>query len=484
MAEPSSPPKRPRLSLQIKAISQGPSTRNSRVLAAAVNPTSPTAFNTLSNVYVTAIDRSTPVYADPPTAINTKGQPQLQLWTHGFAKERETPKAFGITIPETPLTAQPLSPAVAMEINFPSTMTATPPLSAGPEAHGPKGAFPFSSSDTPKPPSNHEQLLSPRGSHRRPNIPPTSGQLGSLPYQRTRSLHSILRNSPLPPRSAQSPISPRRQSLRLKEKAARRVGYNDPLTQTIITNKYTRSHVDLLCDDASPYSPENAQENQEMVLDLAMAYSGNETRDGGQTPGPFEEMRRRMAGLGTSSPVSPSGGIRKRKKKEKKRRWVWTIGQEEGEEEANGDLSSLKEVGSGATTTATPSLSGVPILATPRLPKKGRQALSIDTVAAAKEPDACDVLTPSIETEMSQPSTLGESEDIEMSETSSVFSLQVEPNRDFTPGDMDLDMITPTMTRKAPSRSRSVSRLMSEELVDATTGRRRDTPIPADLLGH
>src|SRR5687767_15779113 len=41
------------------------------------------------------------------------------------------------------------------------------------------------------------------------------------PYNHPHSLHSILRNSPLPPRTAIPPPSPRRQSLRLAEKAAR-----------------------------------------------------------------------------------------------------------------------------------------------------------------------------------------------------------------------------------------------------------------------
>jgi hypothetical protein len=60
-----------------------------------------------------------------------------------------------------------------------------------------------------------------------------------------------------------------------------------------------------------------------------MAYDGHETRDGGQTPGPFEEMRRRMAGLGSES--DPETPLRKRKRREKKRRWVWTIGVNEEE---------------------------------------------------------------------------------------------------------------------------------------------------------
>jgi len=56
------------------------------------------------------------------------------------------------------------------------------------------------------------------------------------------------------------------------------------------------------------------------VLDQTMEYTGDETRDGGHTPGPFEEMRRRMADSGLESPAR-----RRRKRKEKKRKWEWTI---------------------------------------------------------------------------------------------------------------------------------------------------------------
>lgn len=90
-------------------------------------------------------------------------------------------------------------------------------------------------------------------------------------------------------------------------------------------------------EDASPYS---AVESEAGTLDLAMAYTGDETRDGGQTPGPFEEMRRRMAGLGddesvdAGAEVDGGNGPKKRKRKEKSRQWVWTIGvnEEDGED--------------------------------------------------------------------------------------------------------------------------------------------------------
>jgi hypothetical protein len=108
-------------------------------------------------------------------------------------------------------------------------------------------------------------------------------------------------------------------SLRIANHAAKKVGYNDPLTQTITTNKYVKSHVDLLSED-SPYSATDLESEASDVLDQAMKYTGDETRDGGNTPGPFEEMRRRMADSGLETPAR-----KKRKRKEKKRKWEWTI---------------------------------------------------------------------------------------------------------------------------------------------------------------
>jgi hypothetical protein len=123
-------------------------------------------------------------------------------------------------------------------------------------------------------------------------------------------------------------MSPTRVSKRLAERAAKRVGYNNPLTQTITNNKYVKSHIDLLAEEASPYSATDPEAGVLETLDLTMAYTGDETRDGGQTPGPFEEMRRRMAGLGAESDTE-TPGTRKRKRKEKKRQWIWTIGTNE-----------------------------------------------------------------------------------------------------------------------------------------------------------
>ena len=502
MSAHGSPPKRPRLSLQIKALSTGPSVRTSRALAAMVNPKSPTAFNTLSNVYSTAVDRST----EPVTAINTSAtnpkmpHPQLRLQTQDVDKDRRNPTPYTAHLPETPLTAQPLSPPVAMELSFPSTMTATPPMSAGPVESAATAIFSFSPMDTARLMPSAAPSSSPRTPRRRTTFPAGTGGK-NMPYVHPRALHSILRNSPLPPRSAVTPISPRRQSLRLQEKAARRVGYESPLTQTITTNKYTKSHIDLLFEEVSPYSP-SPLDDPEKALDLTMAYTGDETRDGGQTPGPFEEMRRRLAGLVTTgtpvsaapslpSAVSSAGGIRKRKRKDKKRRWVWTIGQEEDDEELGGALAAVKAAASGPK----PQPAAVPVLGAPTLPARASRPpragppLAVDVMAAISETAMPEIITPSIEHD---PETaLDQSGDVEMSDNCSVVSELTD--RAITPGlDMDLDMITPTVTRKMrhgsePRRRLGSSRLGSErlgseDLFNPETGLRRDTPIPADLL--
>ncbi|KAK1776970.1 hypothetical protein QBC45DRAFT_200124 [Copromyces sp. CBS 386.78] len=431
-SQPSSPPKRPRLSLQIKTFNES-SVRTSRTLAAAVDVKSPTAFNTLSNVYATAVDRSTPIQEHAPATALSGGRPMLRLQTQAgqdggaaVSKDRRLQTPYLGPYLDTPVTAQPMSPAIATaqsQMMFPSAMTATPPLSAQPqEQNGPR-VFTFESSNNnmTQPPSltlnttttTSQASEMPSSCSETPRRRTTFSSNVKLPYTHPRSLRSILRNSPL----CQSPNSSRRQSLRLQEKAARRVAYNSPLCETITTSKYTKSHVDLLAEDSgTPTTPTGAAKSMssssssegscrscssssegEELLDQTMAYTGNETRDGGQTPGPYEEMRRRMAGMHASTPISlspTSGGIRKQRgnaagrKREKKRRWVWTIGKDAEDAE-------LEECGSPVVPwTARPELSnavaekretaavamGVPMLAVP-MPPKGRARTRAQTQA-------------------------------------------------------------------------------------------------------
>ncbi|TVY52881.1 hypothetical protein LSUE1_G010320, partial [Lachnellula suecica] len=131
-------------------------------------------------------------------------------------------------------------------------------------------------------------------------------------------------------------ITPSRVSLRIANRAGKKVGYNDPLTQTITTNKYVRSHIDLLAED-SPYPAGGATEKQD-TLETTLAYTGDETRDGGETPGPFEEMRRRMAESDLETP-----GARKRKRKEKKRKWEWTITSTEGGDGSEAEVTPVSK---------------------------------------------------------------------------------------------------------------------------------------------
>ncbi|KAI0009271.1 hypothetical protein F4779DRAFT_377245 [Xylariaceae sp. FL0662B] len=438
-------PKRPRLSLQIKP-SPGPNIRSKKTSLA--NPRSPTSFNTLSNVYATAIERSTPVQETPVTAINTQQLLKLEINTESLQGQQRVHTPFTATLPDTPLSANPMSPNQQMDIVFPSTMTATPPLSAGPVESPESRKFTFAPTDT-----NQQAVTQSPAQARRRVIYAPFGSAAKAPYSHNRALHSILRNSPLPRSTAKSPISPRRQSLRLQEKAARRVGYESPLTQTITTEKYIKSHIDLLQDEASPYTPSPTAEDSEMMLDLAMAYTGDETRDGGETPGPFEEMRRRMTGLGTETPIhSPRpDGIRKRKRKEKKRRWVWTIGQDD-EENESGAMAALRAAAADAST--------------PRA----------SAPAKAATPEPLTALHISVEPTESESDTAADKMDVEMSDTSSLLS-----SRATTPYSLDLDTNkTPTV----PAPPHKPEGLASADLINPVTGTRRDTPIPPDLVGH
>lgn len=505
MADMSEPRRKPRLSLQIKAISHPKqSVRASRTLAAAIDPKSPTSFNTLSNVYVTAIERATP---EPVTAIQAR--PALRLQTLDPVKEQQPRTPYLGPYLDTPQSAHPASPALMTAVVFPSAaITATPPMSAGAvESTASQPYFSFHMRDVTK-----ETLLSPvAGTPRRRTTFPTS--IVRPPYTHPKALHSILRNSPLPPVTATSPDTPRRRSLRLQEKAARRVAYHSPLEETITTQTYVRTHVDLLSDDPSPFSPYNAAEDPEKVLDQTMAYTGNETRDGGQTPGPFEEMRRRMAGLVASSPVSPTGvgggGIRKknnRKWKEKKRQWVWTIGTDPDDEDSGEPLipatarpataAPKLSVPVKATETAAPS---VPIIAIPA-PRTRSRATSLAAVKVVSmmvpvapptqvvtevpalvndassfhAESSAEPPTPSVETAFE--ATM----DVEMSGMQNFVS---EVNHQMLAMEMDLDMDTPVAVKSMSAMGRYGSRLSSVDSLGPNEpgGQRRDTPVPPDM---
>lgn len=470
------------MSLQIKAISSGPNLRASRTIAAVVNPTSPTSFNTLSNVYATAIDRSTPV-----TAINTK-QP-LKLQTQNLAHTPHgAPTPYG-SGPETPLTAQPMSPAVAnrQDMCFPSTMTATPPMSAGPFDGGETKSFSFNAADTaatptaqtadgpsdPHVPAPASQTANTEAIPHHRNVQPltVSRPVLSLPYVRNRSLHSILRNSPLPPPTARTPISPRRQSQRLADKAARRVCYQSPIEDIITTNDYVASHIDLLLAGDSPLSAHSPIMEHSPVDETT-------TCDGGLTPGPFEEMRRRMAGLAARTPTSPvaSGngasptGVRKRRRKERGRRWMWTIGTEEegeAEEEVGGAIAALR-----AASRAQAGSSPAAITASSEL-----RSVTVEDVVQSP----MDIATPSIESFQEADAAMA---DVTMSESevqgSSLAEVDARRAISLSPGEVDVDHAD-----GAEDPDSLVSRLArdeSEGMFNPETGTRRDTPVPADMV--
>ena len=345
-----SPPKRPRLQLQIKTPGTAQSFgKSSTALKGDVNPTSPTAFNTLSNAYAAAIENASPRTARPPSGTSSTFEPKkptsLRLETTVVARSDEyihpsqrtqTPGPFAIQYPDTPssafpdstpTTAHPDKPVTSAIVTSATTpFTFTPPQSAGSDKPMAR-VFTFAAN------TNTGVPMSPRTPRRRVQL---SIQGQAAPYTHPRALHSILRNSPLPPRTNPTPATPSRMSMRLANRTNKKVGYNDPLTQTITTNKYVKSHIDLLAED-SPFSATFSEKEKSETLDITMAYTGDETRDGGETPGPFEEMRRRMAESDLETP-----GTRKRKRREKKRKWEWTITTPEDAE------------GEGARPTKTP----------------------------------------------------------------------------------------------------------------------------------
>ncbi|OBT91087.1 hypothetical protein VE02_00119 [Pseudogymnoascus sp. 03VT05] len=354
MSHTSSPPKRPRLSLQIKTPS-APMTLNksSTALKADIDPSSPTAFNTLSNAYAAAISLASPLpmTAAPTTALpfsaNTARPKSLRLVTSAAPQSAllplhriQTPGPFTVVYPDTPTTQAPTPVTAQPDVSLQAPFTFTPPQSAHPSSPTSTSSTGTNTTTTTAATTSRTTTsrlrrinvsipttLAPSPFPSSPRTPRRRATTGSstpykAPYTHPRSLRSILRNSPLPARTAGAAVAP-------VEKGGRRVGYNNPLTQTITTELYIRSHVDLLGEDDAGPDGEGAGE-AETGIEAVLAYDGA-TRDGGQTPGPFEEMRRRMAGLGGEE----VGG--KKRKREKKRAWVWTIGVGEGEGEEGGD---------------------------------------------------------------------------------------------------------------------------------------------------
>lgn len=418
--------KRPRLSLQ----TQTPAVSNaSKPRTFSVNPSDPTAFNTLSNAYVTAIERSTPTTSSPATAINTLYGSKLTLNTNFTNLKPKAITPFASSFPESPLSAGTACSPIRMHA-YPSAMTPTPPLSAGPvDPNGPKV---FVYSQTTETIIRSPVVGTPLRRFAAPTFP--------APYVRSRSLRSILRNSPLPPRSALTPMSPGRRSQRLLERAARRVGYNSPIEQEITTNKYTRSHIDLLLEEASP-SPLSPF-HQPMAVDIARAFTGHEIEDGGQTPGPMEDAARRLGKLTACSPIG--GGIRKKRRREKKRHWAWTIGKdcEEGEdEEVGGAIAALRAQAVAAAAGNCHAPAPTPVVA-----------------------DAMQTPEPSVTSADSG----SESGDVDMSDgdsvASSASSVAGPETRYLTPGEGDLDLKTPTALQAQQTRDTPIPELAMQEV--------------------
>src|SRR5580700_3779520 len=245
-----SPPKRPRLSLQIQS-SPTPATigRSSTSLKTNADPTSATAFNTLSNAYAAAIELSSPKVTtlsptvfDPKKSVTTLKKTSLRLVTNASAMAKEPvifpsqiPGPFTIAYPDTPTAtfsavSSPLTGYPDLGQMAANSLAFTPPQSAHPFDDPLAKLFSY----TPKV-SNLSSPISPRTPRRRLM---TDIRRQPAPYTHPRTLRSILRNSPLPPKPAVTPMSPTRSSRRIADRAAKKLAFNSPLTQTITTERY------------------------------------------------------------------------------------------------------------------------------------------------------------------------------------------------------------------------------------------------------
>ncbi|KAG6057385.1 hypothetical protein E4U17_001381 [Claviceps sp. LM77 group G4] len=298
----------------------------------------------MSNTYVSAIERFSALPPGPFTALDPLQTAELETAVEKASLRPRLMTPLARTCHDTPVSAQLTLPQ-QIDLLYPSTGSPSSPLLA--EALDRN--FSLSSADTssaPRWPSIRSSCDDRTPSQRRTAFA-CSEPLARMPYIHPRSLHSILRNSPLPPSPAlPRSSSPRRQCLRLEEKAAKKVEYDSPLEEEITTSKYTKSHIDLLAEDGSPLSPSDALSITErpIVLGIGFSFAKDETQKDGPAAGLLEDMRGKGAGLVAESPIRSNKEImcanRKRTRREKKRRWVWTIGQDAEDEEYSGGATA------------------------------------------------------------------------------------------------------------------------------------------------
>ncbi|KAG5939308.1 hypothetical protein E4U59_003192 [Claviceps monticola] len=305
----------------------------------------------MSNTYVSAIERSSALPPGLFTVLDPLQTAELETAVESASLRPRLMTPLARTCHDTPVSAQLTLPQ-QINLLYPGTGSPSSPLLA--EALDTN--FALSSADTgdtssaPRWPSIRLSCNDRTPSQRRTAFA-CSEPPARMPYTHSRSLHSILRNSPLPPSPAlPRSSSPRRQCLRLEEKAAKKVEYDSPLEEEITTSTYTKSHIDLLAEDGSPLSPSDALPITErpILLGIGFPYTKDGTQKDGQVAGLLEDMRGKGAGLVAEPPIrSNKESIctnRKRNQREKKRRWVWTIGQDAEDGEYSGVATAVLEM--------------------------------------------------------------------------------------------------------------------------------------------
>lgn len=213
-----------------------------------------------------------------------------------------------------------------------------------------------------------------------------------------------------------------------------------------------------------------------------------------------------MAGLGgtTRTPASPTTtaaaatgsptGIRKRRRKERSRRWVWTIGTQDGDEDESEMGGAIAALRAAARNSAGASPVTTPMSSSAKTPS------SVTIEPMMESPMDIEIVTPSIET--FEEAASGEAMTAPSEEDDDALMYESEPDAEtaglvpdqrralsLTPGDMDYEMmVTPTVAGNHNSNShlqpffaRSI-RQDSEGMFNPETGSRRDTPVPADLV--
>lgn len=282
-----SPPKRPRLSLNTQCSTQPALPKgNSTLRLDSLSATSPTHHNTHHNAYI----------------LQTQSAPT-------------TPLGAGNSPPSNSLLA-PL-PQISMSIRTSSPIVSnlSPDAAFTPREHQQATRIPQLPIHTPPRTTSSSSISSTASTASSP----------AIPYTRTPTIRSCLTNSPLPPPPMPFCASPigstgtQRPRLLFPPLKARKVAFRTPLSEEVRNVRFTWK-----CSDIQDELEVEGDKGIDMMdiggneEDTAAVMTPNEK----QEPDGQEETKPETAETPTAIPPSPS----RKKRRREDQAWVWTLG--------------------------------------------------------------------------------------------------------------------------------------------------------------